>query len=64
MATWKQIEQRRETRLWISQVIMPAITFIGTMMAIPEVREAVKTKAKQVKERIEFKWINRKNGVL
>ena len=64
MATWKQIEQRRETRLWISQVIMPTITFIGTMMAIPEIREAVKAKCKQVKENIEFKWINRKNGVL
>ena len=44
--TWKQLETRRETRLWISQIIMPAVTFAATTLAIPEVRQAVAEKQK------------------
>lgn len=47
--TYKQIEASRETRLWITQVIVPLIG-IGAM--IPEIREAVVAKAKEVKSRI------------
>ena len=53
--TWKQLETRRETRLWISQIIMPAVTFAATTLAIPEVRQAVAAKAKSIKESIENK---------
>ena len=53
--TWKQLETRRETRLWISQIIMPAVTFAATTLAIPEVRQAVAVKAKSIKESIENK---------
>ena len=53
--TWKQLETRRETRLWISQIIMPAVTFAATTLAIPEVRQAVAAKARSIKESIENK---------
>lgn len=53
--TWKQLETRRETRLWISQIIMPAVTFAATTLAIPEVRQAVAAKAKSIKDSIENK---------
>lgn len=36
--TYKQIEQAREIRLWIGQIIVPAITVATTMLTIPEVR--------------------------
>ena len=53
--TWKQLETRRETRLWLSQIVMPAITFAATTLAIPEVRQAVAAKARSIKESIENK---------
>ena len=53
--TWKHLEPSRETRLWISQIIMPAVTFAATTLAIPEVRQAVAAKAKSIKESIENK---------
>lgn len=47
--TYKQIEASREVRLWITQVIIPAF---GIAMMIPEAREAVVAKAKEVKDKI------------
>ena len=54
--TYKQIEASREIRLWITQVILPAFG-IGTMLVatVPEVREAVVAKAKNVKDKIDEK---------
>lgn len=54
--TYKQIEASREARLWIGQVIVPAITVAATALAIPEVRKTVVTKANQVKESIKTKF--------
>lgn len=54
--TWKQIEASREARLWISQVVIPAVTTAGIAMTIPEVRTAVVTKAKSIKESIKKKF--------
>lgn len=54
--TWKQIEASREARLWISQVVIPAVTTVGIAMTIPEVRQAVSTKAKSIKESITKKF--------
>lgn len=54
--TYKQIEASREARLWISQVIVPVATVVGTVMMIPEVREKVVSKAKSVKESIKGKF--------
>lgn len=53
--TYKQIEASREARLWIGQIIVPAVTVVGSALAIPEVRQAVATKAEEVKRTIKNK---------
>lgn len=53
--TRKQIDASREARLWVGQIIIPAMTFAATTMAIPEVREAIAEKAKSVKQSIKNK---------
>lgn len=50
--THKQIDASREIRLWITQVIIPAF---GVAMMIPEAREKVVAKAKEVTEKIKRK---------
>lgn len=50
--TWKQIETSREIRLWLSQIVMPAI---GISMMVPEVREAVVEKFQEVKKSVKEK---------
>lgn len=50
--TYKQIEASREARLWIGQIVVPAVTAVVTVMAIPEVRNAVKAKASEIEWRI------------
>ena len=50
--TRRQIDASRERRLWISQVIVPTLTTIGTLMLIPEVRETVKLKATEIRDKI------------
>ena len=51
--TWKQLEASREARLWIGQVIIPAV--VGVMAVSPEARQMVKTKYVQVKNVIRRK---------
>ena len=51
--TWKQIEASREARLWIGQVIVPAV--VGIMAVSPEARQTVKAKYVQVKNTIRRK---------
>ena len=53
--TRKQIDASRELRLWITQVVIPAF---GVAMMIPEAREAVVTKAREVKDKIKSKIQN------
>lgn len=48
--TYKQIEASREARLWLGQIVLP---IIGVVMMVPEAREAVVTKIKNVKRNIE-----------
>jgi hypothetical protein len=52
---YKHIEAAREVRLWIGQIVVPAVTLAATTLAIPEVRQAVAAKAKLVKEDIDKK---------
>lgn len=47
--TYKQIETSREVRLWISQIVIPAIAIGVTAMNIPEVRAAATNKVEEVK---------------
>lgn len=56
----KHIDAAREARLWIGQIIVPAATVVVSTLAIPEVRQAVATKAKDVKETIEWKMTKRR----
>ena len=51
--TWKQIEASREARLWIGQVIVPAV--VGIMAVSPEARQTVKNKCVQVMNTIRCK---------
>ena len=51
--TYKQIEASREIRLWITQVIMPALALA---LVIPESREVIVTKAKEVKDKIKNRF--------
>ena len=54
--TFKQIETSREIRLWIAQIIVPAITAGAIAMSIPEVRHVVVEKANNMKETIRNKF--------
>lgn len=53
--TYKQIEGSREIRLWIGQIIVPAITVAASTLAIPEVRQAIAAKANDIKRSIKNK---------
>ena len=55
--TYKQIEASRELRLWLGQIIIPTLTCVGGIMMIPEVREAVKAKAEDIKYNINNKKV-------
>lgn len=54
--TYKQIEASRERRLWLGQVIIPTVTTVATLLAIPEVRATIVNKAKSVKTSIKQKF--------
>lgn len=53
--TYKQIEASRELRLWIGQVIVPAIGVSLTIASNPEVRNYVSEKTEKVKTKIQRK---------
>ena len=55
MATWKQIEARRELRLWIKEVIVPTIMAGAMAWSVPEVREYAKDKFNKAKEFVKSK---------
>lgn len=50
--TYKQIEASREARLWIGQVIVPAIIGAVTIASNPDARRFVEEKSKEVKEKV------------
>ena len=52
MMSRRQIESSRETRLWFTQVIVP---LFGITMLVPEWREAVVTKVKDVAGKVKSK---------
>lgn len=53
--TYRQIEASRELRLWIGQVIVPAIGVSVALSTNPEVRRVVKEKAKDIKAKLSRK---------
>lgn len=50
--TYKQIEASREARLWVTQIIVPTICGVCMAMSVPEIREPVKAKVTEIKEKI------------
>lgn len=55
MTTRQKLDRSRECRLWIGQIVAPALTVLGSTLAIPEVRQAISAKCKEVKQNIEQK---------
>ena len=53
--SYRRIEASREARLWLGQIIIPAVSAVVAALSIPQVREMVATKAEQVKCSIENK---------
>lgn len=53
--TYKQIEARRETRLWITQIVVPGITLAATILAIPGVKDSIAEKVSVIKHLIHEK---------
>ena len=51
--TNRQIDASRESRLWLTQVVLP---IAGVVMMVPEAREAVVARVKQAKKNIEDKF--------
>lgn len=50
--TYKQIEQAREIRLWIRDILVPATLAATTVLSIPEVRQAVSAKVTEIKNKV------------
>jgi len=54
--TYKQIEASREARLWIGQVIVPAVTAAATVVVLhPEIKQNISNKFANIKFN---KWRN------
>lgn len=55
--TYKQIEASRELRLWIGQVIVPAIGVSAALLSNPEIRRKASEKMEDMKARIQKKRV-------
>lgn len=55
MMTYRQIESSRERRLWITQVVMPTALVAAAILGNREVREGLKDKVTDIKEKIKAK---------
>ena len=61
----KHIDAMREVRLWIGQVIIPAVGVTVAVMSHPEANAYIKKKAKQCKDFVNTKVQNfkqKRNG--
>lgn len=54
--TYKQIEASREARLWIGQIIVPTVIGVGMILSNPQARQAMVTKAQNVKKSFKNKF--------
>lgn len=54
---YRQIETSREVRLWITQVIVPAVGMaVGTIILVPEAKQFVAKKYVDVKHFVKDKF--------
>ena len=58
--TYKQIEASREMRLWIGQVIVPAVVAAITIASNPQTRNHVSEKYNNVKSRMRSLYYQKK----
>ena len=58
--TYKQIEASREMRLWIGQVIVPAVTAAVAIASNPQTRNYVSEKYNNVKSRMRSLYYQKK----
>ena len=52
----KHVEASREVRLWLGQIVIPALTVVATALTIPEVRSKAASKASDIKNSIKRKF--------
>ena len=55
--TYKQIEASREIRLWIGQVIVPAIGVVAVLMSNPQTKFMIINKTNKIKRSIKNKFM-------
>ena len=55
--TYKQIEASRELRLWIGQVIVPAVSVTAVVLANPDVRKLASEKLDNIKRKFQSRKI-------
>lgn len=55
--TYKQIEASRELRLWIGQVIVPAVSVSVVLLSNPNVRKVASEKFEDIKNKIRTRKI-------
>ena len=53
--SYREVEKAREIRLWIGQIIVPAVTGSIILLSIPEVRYWVGDKVKKIRQKHEAK---------
>ena len=54
--TYKQIEASREVRLWIGQVIVPAIGIAAVALSNPDIRHTVTETISSLKQSVKSKF--------
>ena len=55
MTTRQKLDRSREIRLWIRDILVPAVGLAATALSIPEVRNMVNDKVKDVRDNFERK---------
>ena len=55
MTTTQKLDLSREVRLWIRDIVVPAAGVAVAVLSIPEVRNMVNDKVKDIRENIERK---------
>ncbi len=55
MTTRQKLDRSREIRLWIRDILVPAVGLVATALSIPEVRDMVNDKIKDIRDGFERK---------
>lgn len=55
MTTRQKLDRSREIRLWIRDILVPAVGLAATALSIPEVRDIVNDKVKDIRDNFKRK---------